>query len=94
MFNSKKIAAAAAAGVLGGFALVGVGTAQAFAADGSGQCVDDGKGQVRCVGVHKREFVTESLGNVLLVNESAQSCPTSRSQVNCVSDVVVPGKKA
>ncbi|MPY65078.1 hypothetical protein [Streptomyces spongiae] len=94
MFNSKKIATAAAAGVLGGFALVGAGSAQAFTADGPGKCVDDGKGQVRCERVNKRQFVSDSLGNFLLVNNSTQSCLGSRGQVACVSDVVVPDGKS
>ncbi|WP_326752818.1 hypothetical protein OIE73_13600 [Streptomyces hirsutus] len=48
MLSSKKIAATAAAGILGGFALLGFGATQAFADDGAGKCVDDGNG-IHCV---------------------------------------------
>ncbi|MEV5544576.1 hypothetical protein AB0L35_00330 [Streptomyces sp. NPDC052309] len=48
MLNSKKIAATAAAGILGSFALVGFGAAQAFADNGVGPCAEDGDG-IHCV---------------------------------------------
>ncbi|MGC0377221.1 MULTISPECIES: hypothetical protein [unclassified Streptomyces] len=48
MFNSKKIAATAAAGILGSFALVGLGASQALADDGSDACVADGE-TISCV---------------------------------------------
>ncbi|MEV6593792.1 hypothetical protein [Streptomyces acidicola] len=94
MLNSKKIAAVAAAGLLGSFALVGGGAVQAFAADGAGRCVEDGNGQVRCVDQGKYKVTTDKAGNVTVVNNSSQTCPTSQSQVSCVSDVVVPGKSS
>ncbi|MFJ8590717.1 hypothetical protein [Streptomyces sp. NPDC093598] len=92
MFSSRKIAAAA--GVLGSFALVGVGTVQAFAEAGPGRCVDDGKGHVRCVQVSEYQVTSDKHGNVKIVNESTQTCPASNSQVTCVSSVVVPGQKS
>jgi hypothetical protein len=92
MFNSKKIAAAA--GVLGSVALIGVGAGQAIAGGGSGKCVDDGKGHVRCVDVGEYTITTDKRGNVTVVNRSTQDCPTANSQVTCVSSVVVPGKKS
>ncbi|MER5210545.1 hypothetical protein ABT063_08190 [Streptomyces sp. NPDC002838] len=92
MLSSKKIAAAA--GVLGSFALIGVGAAQAFGHEGAGACVDDGKGQVRCADVSKYKLTTDKRGNVTVVNDSTQSCPTSHSEVTCVSNVVVPAKKS
>ncbi|EFF91093.1 MULTISPECIES: hypothetical protein [Streptomyces] len=56
MLITKKLAATAAAGILGGFALFGFGAGQAFAHedvsnDGgvSGRCVDDGNNAIRCV---------------------------------------------
>ncbi|MFF3329456.1 hypothetical protein ACFYWX_07800 [Streptomyces sp. NPDC002888] len=55
MLGSKKIVAAVAAGVLGGFALTGVGTVQAFGDDDPGGCVRDGSGHVRCVQVTDSE---------------------------------------
>ncbi|MFI1420295.1 hypothetical protein ACH4VX_20385 [Streptomyces sp. NPDC020731] len=48
MLNSKKIAATAAAGILGSFALVGFGATQALADDGAGTCVGDGE-TISCV---------------------------------------------
>ncbi|GJF20388.1 MULTISPECIES: hypothetical protein [Streptomyces] len=50
MRNSQKIAATMAAGILGGFALVGFGAVQASADDGVGvdKCVKDGDG-IHCV---------------------------------------------
>jgi hypothetical protein len=94
MLNSKKIAATAAAGVLGGFALIGAGTAQAAALGGPGKCVDDGRGQVRCVQGDTYQLTTAKDGSVHFANESTQSCPTAHSQVTCVSNVVVPGKQS
>ncbi|MFI2640218.1 hypothetical protein [Streptomyces sp. NPDC018610] len=50
MLTTKKLAATAAAGILGSFALIGFGAAQAFAHDGvSGRCADDGNNAIRCV---------------------------------------------
>ncbi|NGO11682.1 hypothetical protein G5C60_29825 [Streptomyces sp. HC44] len=74
MLNSKKIAAAVAAGVLGSFALMGAGSGavQAFAGDGSGRCVDDGNGQVRCEYVKKRHLVTDTLEYLGIGNKSTQ----------------------
>ncbi|MFF5518184.1 hypothetical protein [Streptomyces coeruleorubidus] len=94
MLNSKKIAATAAAGVLGSFALIGVGAAQAAAHGGPGKCVDDGRGQVRCVQGDTYKLTTAKDGSVRFANESTQSCPTSHSQVTCVSNVIVPGKQS
>ncbi|NGO11679.1 hypothetical protein G5C60_29810 [Streptomyces sp. HC44] len=94
MLNSKKIAAAAAAGVLGSFALIGVGAVQAFADGGAGQCADDGMGHVRCSQTSTYKVGKDKAGNVHVVNNSTQSCPTTHSQVTCISDVVVPGKRA
>ncbi|MFE9026050.1 hypothetical protein ACFYOA_07270 [Streptomyces iakyrus] len=91
MLTSKKIAALA--GVLGSFALVGVGAAQASANGGPGKCVDDGNGHVRCVELSQYTYTTDK-GKVTVVNHATQECPTSHSQVSCVSSAVVPGKKA
>ncbi|MFD7699448.1 hypothetical protein [Streptomyces caelestis] len=48
MFNSKKTAATATAGILGSFALLGLGATQAVADDGADTCVADSK-TVSCV---------------------------------------------
>ncbi|MDN0196914.1 hypothetical protein [Streptomyces sp. S.PNR 29] len=92
MFNSKKIAAAV--GVLGSFALIGAGAAQAFAGDGSSRCVDSGNGYTRCTQVREAQVTTDKRGNVTIVNDSTQSCPASNGQINCVSTFDVPGKKS
>ncbi|MFJ8711904.1 hypothetical protein ACIRD9_01625 [Streptomyces violaceus] len=91
MLNSKKIAAAA--GILGSFALIGVGAAQASALGDPGKCVDDGNGQVRCVELSQYTYTTDKGGKVTVTNNSSQDCPTSHSQVSCVSSTVVPGKR-
>jgi hypothetical protein len=91
MFNSKKIAAAA--GILGSFALIGVGAVQASAQGGPGACVEDGKGNVRCVQTSEYQVITDKRGSVTVVNDSTQACPTSRGQVNCVDSVAVPVKR-
>jgi hypothetical protein len=92
MLNSNKIAAAA--GVLGSFALIGLGAVPASADGGPGKCVDDGNGHVRCVELSQYTYTTDKGGKVTVVNNSTQDCPTSHSQVSCVSSTVVPGKKA
>jgi hypothetical protein len=92
MFSSKKIAAAA--GVLGSFALIGVGAAQSFGQEAAARCADDGMGNVRCADASQYKVTTDKRGNVTVINDSTQSCPATNSQVNCVSDVVVPRKKA
>jgi hypothetical protein len=92
MLSSKKIAAVA--GVLGSFALIGVGAGQAFGQEAAGMCADDGMGNVRCADVSKSKLTTDKRGNIVVFNDSTQTCPATNSQVNCVSDVVVPRKKA
>ncbi|EFL32230.1 predicted protein [Streptomyces viridochromogenes DSM 40736] len=92
MLNSRKIAAVA--GLLGSFALIGVGAAQATTDGDPGKCVEDGNGQVRCVDLSQYTYTTENGNKVTVVNNSTQDCPTSHSQVSCVSDTVVSGKKA
>ncbi|MER6015780.1 hypothetical protein [Streptomyces bluensis] len=89
MLNSKKIVAAV--GVLGSFALIGAGAVQAFAAD-AGRCVDDGNGTTRCSQVRERQVTTDKQGNITIVNDSTQDCPTSGGHVNCVSTFTFPGK--
>lgn len=90
MLNSKKIAAAA--GVLGSFALIGAGAVQAFAGEDSGKCADDGKGHVRCVQVSEYQVATDKRGNITIVNDATQNCPAAHGQINCVSSFAVPGK--
>ncbi|MFJ9590915.1 hypothetical protein [Streptomyces acidicola] len=94
MLNSKKIAAAVAAGLLGGSALVGGGAVQAFAADGADGCVDDGRGHVRCENVIKRDALPDGYENVQVVSSTTQNCPPSSSGATCVSDVPGSGKNS
>ncbi|MEU0188740.1 hypothetical protein ABZ250_02510 [Streptomyces afghaniensis] len=93
MLNSKKIAAMAAAGVLGGFALIGGGAVQAAAhGGGPGKCVDDGKGRVYCAQTSTYKVTKGKDGSVRVSNESTQTCPASHGQVTCV-DSVVPSRR-
>lgn len=70
--NSKKIAAAA--GVLCGFALIGVGTGQAFGGESSNSCNGDGKRNVRCVQESEYTVTTDKYGTVHVVNKQSQEC--------------------
>jgi hypothetical protein len=88
MFNSKKIAAAA--GLLAGIALIGVGAVQASAHGGPGTCVEDGKGHVRCVQMSEYQVIKDERGNITVVSDSTQTCPTAHSQVSCADSVVAP----
>ncbi|MFB7930869.1 MULTISPECIES: hypothetical protein [Streptomyces] len=90
MFSSKKIAAAA--GILGGFALIGVGAVQA-SAQGPGTCVQDSKGHVRCVQMSEYQVIKDKGGDVTVVNESTQTCPSAHSQVSCVDVVTAPAPR-
>jgi hypothetical protein len=93
MLNSKKIAAAAV-GVLGGFALIGAGAVQSFAGDNAGKCTDDGRGNRRCVQVSEYQVTTDKRGNITVINHSTQSCPAVSGQIACVSGASVPGKQS
>ncbi|CAL9560451.1 hypothetical protein [Streptomyces sp. Tu 3180] len=92
MFQSKKIAAVA--GVLGGFALIGVGAVQAVGAEGSGTCAENDKGNVRCADVNEYRFTSDEYGEVRVDNDMAQTCSGSGAEVSCASSVVVGGKKS
>lgn len=95
MLDSKKIAVAA--GVLWSFALIGTGASQAFGDDGSGKCVDDGKGNVRCVQEGEYRFTTDQRGNVHVYSRQTQTCQAPQgsqgSNVSCVNRITVGGKK-
>ncbi|MEU7716939.1 hypothetical protein [Streptomyces tibetensis] len=91
MPNSKRIAVVA--GVLWSVALLGAGAGQAFALDGSGgssgsgKCVDDGRGNVRCV--HEAVY-RDANGTVHVVASQSQSCSSEK----CSSNVVIGDKKS
>ncbi|GHB23071.1 hypothetical protein GCM10010377_11220 [Streptomyces viridiviolaceus] len=89
MFKSKKFAAAA--GVLGSFALIGAAAVQAVAAENPGNCAEDRAGNVRCVQKSDSEITTE-YGKVRFVNDSELTCSGS-GEVSCKSSAVVGGKK-
>ncbi|CAL9560342.1 hypothetical protein [Streptomyces sp. Tu 3180] len=92
MFQSKKIAAAA--GVLGSFALIGVGAVQAVGAEGRpGNCTEDEKGNVRCVQVSEHRITRGEDGKVRIDGKSSQTCSGSGAELSCVSSVVFDGKK-
>ncbi|MFE2281336.1 hypothetical protein ACFXAE_29705 [Streptomyces sp. NPDC059454] len=90
MVTSKKIAAVA--GVLGSLALVGAGAGHAFAESEPAKCVEDDKGNVRCVLVSEYRF-TDKDGKVQVVSHSSQTCSGS-GYVSCSSNVVLPAKKS
>ncbi|MCG8968218.1 MULTISPECIES: hypothetical protein [Streptomyces] len=84
MYITKKIAVV---GALGGLALAGIGAGQAFA-DGAPKCVDDGRGNIRCV--QKSEYrLTDKGGKLELVNKQSLTCSTS-GEMSCNTDVVLP----
>ncbi|GAB2806222.1 hypothetical protein GCM10027073_43660 [Streptomyces chlorus] len=93
MVKSKKIAAAAA-GALGGLALIGAGAVQAFGADGPDNCVKGKDGTVRCVQASEQEITTDQYGKIHFVNESKQTCSGGSAEVSCTNSVVLPGKKS
>ena len=72
MLNSKKIAVAA--GVLWSVALIGGGAAQAYAHEGStgsGSCVEDASGNVRC---EQKHVYRDKDGNVEIVSDQSLNC--------------------
>ncbi|MEV7858338.1 hypothetical protein AB0O86_05710 [Streptomyces hirsutus] len=92
MVKSNKTAAAA--GVLGGLALIGAGAVQAFGAEGPDNCVKDEKGTVRCVQVSEQEIMTDQYGKVHFVNNSKQNCSGENAEVSCTNSVVLPAEKS
>ncbi|QEU85816.1 hypothetical protein [Streptomyces viridosporus] len=88
MFKSKKIAAVT--GVLGGFALIGVGAVQAVGAENPGNCVKDSRGTVRCEQVTEYEVRSKDHGKISFVNDSRQTC-SGGPEVSCTSSVTLPG---
>ncbi|MFF4830567.1 hypothetical protein [Streptomyces sp. NPDC001315] len=84
MLNSKKVAAAA--GVLWSIALIGAG--QAFGHDGSGSCVDDGKGNVSCA---QKSVYRDKDGNLIEIDsKQSQTCVSG----TCGSYISVGEKKS
>ncbi|MEU3147400.1 MULTISPECIES: hypothetical protein [unclassified Streptomyces] len=92
MFKSKKTAAAA--GVLGGLALIGAGAVQAFGADAPANCVKDEKGTVRCVQVSEQDITTDQYGKIHFVNKSEQSCSGESAEVSCTNSVALPDEES
>jgi hypothetical protein len=89
MFISKKVAATV--GALGGIVLAGMGAGHAFADGESGKCVEDGKGNIRCVQVSEYRL-TDKDGKVELVNKQSLTCSTS-GEMSCNTDVVLPKRQ-
>ncbi|MFF8030999.1 MULTISPECIES: hypothetical protein [unclassified Streptomyces] len=88
MFNSKKIVAAA--GVLGSFALIGLGAVQAVGAENAGTCAEDSKGNLRCV--QQNEYrLTEKDGKVRVDNKTSQTC-SGKGELSCENTLVVGEK--
>ncbi|WNM35201.1 hypothetical protein RKE30_34970 [Streptomyces sp. Li-HN-5-11] len=85
MLNWKKTVAAA--GVLCGFALIGLGAGQAVGADAYAGCTRDAKGDVSCVQESEYRVTSDQNGNVHMDNKQAQSC----SSTSCFSSLFVRG---
>ncbi|MGY0067412.1 hypothetical protein ACWZEH_11415 [Streptomyces sp. QTS137] len=92
MSKSKKITAAA--GVLGGVALIGAGAVQAVGVEGSGSCVRDGRGAIRCEQVREYRLPAGTQGKVRFAGEQEQACSGSGAEVSCVDGSVLGGRKA
>ncbi|MFC5956324.1 hypothetical protein ACFP51_18160 [Streptomyces pratens] len=91
MFKSKRIAAAA--GVLGGVALIGAGAVQAAGVEGPDSCLKDSKGDVRCEQVREYRLPADTQGKVRFANEQRQTCSGSGVEVSCVNGAVLGGGK-
>ncbi|MET8897174.1 hypothetical protein [Streptomyces albogriseolus] len=89
MFISKKIAATV--GILGSFALMGLGAGQALAEGEPAKCVEDDKGTRHCVLVSEYKLTDEG-GNVHIVNKQSQTC-SGRGEVSCNSVVTLPAEE-
>ncbi|MCX2927604.1 hypothetical protein [Streptomyces sp. NEAU-W12] len=92
MSKSKKIAAVA--GVLGGVALIGAGAVQAVGVEGSGRCVKDGKGTIRCEQAREYRLPAGTQGKVRFANEQKQTCSGSGADISCVNGSVLGGRGA
>ncbi|SDC07211.1 hypothetical protein [Streptomyces prasinopilosus] len=92
MVKSSKFAAVA--GVLGGLALIGAGSVQAFGAEDPDNCVEDEKGTIRCVQVSEQEITTDQYGKIHFVNNSKQTCSGENAEVSCTNSVVLPDEKS
>ncbi|MFF9215475.1 hypothetical protein [Streptomyces viridosporus] len=92
MFKSKKIAAVA--GVLGGFALIGVGAVQAVGAEDPGDCVKGSRGTVRCEQARQYRLPADREGRVRFVNESTMTCSGSVPELSCANSVAADGGKS
>ncbi|MFI8306837.1 hypothetical protein ACIF80_26035 [Streptomyces sp. NPDC085927] len=92
MFKSKKTAAVA--GVLGGLALIGAGAVQAVGAEGSGGCVKDSRGTVRCEQVKEYRLPAGTQGKVRFTNEQKQTCSGSDVEVSCTNSSLLGGERA
>ncbi|MEF9903958.1 hypothetical protein [Streptomyces sp. P9-A2] len=92
MFEPKKIAAAA--GILGGVALIGTGAVQAVGVEGSGSCLKGGKGTIRCEQVREYRLPADLQGKVRFTNEQEQTCSGSGVEVSCASGALLGGGRA
>ncbi|MGW4023609.1 hypothetical protein [Streptomyces sp. NPDC005009] len=89
MFISKKIAATV--GILGGFALAGLGAGQALANGEPAKCVEDDNGNRRCVLVSEYQLTGEG-GNIQVVNKQSQTC-SGTGEMACNSFITLPAEK-
>ncbi|MEU2602131.1 hypothetical protein [Streptomyces hirsutus] len=92
MFEPKKIAAAA--GALGGLALIGSGAVRAVGAEGSGSCAKDGRSDIRCEQVREYRLPADLQGKVRFTDEREQACSGSGAEASCANGALLGGEKA
>ncbi|MFF0115584.1 hypothetical protein [Streptomyces prasinus] len=92
MLEPKRIAAAA--GLLGGVVLIGVGAVQAVGVEGSGGCAGDGRGGIRCERVREYRLPADLQGKVRFTGRQEQTCSGSGAEGSCVSGTLLGGERA
>ncbi|MGW3683697.1 hypothetical protein [Streptomyces prasinus] len=92
MLESKRVAAAA--GLLGGVVLIGAGAVQAAGVEGSGSCVGDGRGGIRCEQVREYRLPADLQGKVRFTGRQEQTCSGSGAEVSCANGALLGGERA
>lgn len=92
MFKSIKITVMA--GVLGSSVLIGLGAAQAGAAESPDKCTDDGRGRVSCVDKREERVTSEDHGTIHLVDDMRRQCSGESAKVSCAAGALVGGEES
>ncbi|MCP3765326.1 hypothetical protein [Streptomyces sp. MAR25Y5] len=92
MLESKRVAAAA--GLLGGVVLIGAGVVQAVGVEGSGNCVGDARGGIRCEQVREHRLPADLQGKVRYIGRQEQTCSGSGAEVPCANGTLLGGERA